>query len=212
MITSLLLAFLSLQTAQAGRDADACLALTNGDRVLARKCKSHLETFEQDYKFADACRTLHKDVDVRMRCLRSGANLDILEMCKSARWSLDGTLTCLRSYPSKDSIKICKQISKDEAEQLRCVRTGKESTQIQACMDLVEKKDQRFECLQKDVPIAEVRRCGKISKGGEAKIGCLESYMALMEDRAKSNRKELIDRQLASESDPIYADPKPEKK
>jgi hypothetical protein len=201
----LLVALFFGNPAEASKNGDSCLALTNGDRELARKCFRHLTDFDLDYHYANACSKFSTNVENRMRCLRSGANLETFNICQQAKFSLDGTLTCLRSYPTPETMKRCKNISTQEDDQLRCIRTGRGPDQMQACVDFFRDKEEIFACLSLDLPAHETRRCGKKGKT----LDCMQHALAVHEGRANDEMKELRGRELASETDPIFADEAP---
>lgn len=206
MIWALLQLILLSSPTHASQAAEACLKLTKNDKSLAKKCHAHLVNFELDHKFAEACTQIHNDVDVRMRCLRSGANLDTVKICKGAKWSLDGTLTCLRSYPSREIIAKCQSFLRTEEDQLRCVRSGRDGNQIQACLDYVQDKDQRFICLGMDLAKEDTGFCARKNPSAGSRMQCLERIAKEQERRVREYEGESRARALASDAEPIFAE------
>lgn len=187
-------------SAEASSLATACRALTNGDSTLTKKCVSHGEFFEVKASLVQGCTSFHGDVEIRMRCLKSGADTDILRLCQSAGWTLDGTLTCLRAYPTEPVIKSCKKLSPEEDEQIRCVRLGREAAQIDSCREMSFDPAARFQCLQMDVPVFEARRCTVSHKTVSKRMGCLENFVARREGEYLQDQRELK-RSLASSNE-----------
>lgn len=190
MYRFLVLALLLPQLSFAASVVKQCRQLTNGDLELAKKCVNHSEFFELNGAFVSACTAFSEDVDLRFRCLKSGANLDILTICRQADWSLDATLSCLRSYPTPESMKACRAFSADEKEQIRCLRVGRESAQIEACTRLTKNPAQRFDCLQMDVPALEANRCGE-KRDTQSRMLCLQQYVADREGDFSTYQAEL---------------------
>ncbi len=179
--------------------AVACQQLVKNDKTLLPKCVSHGEFFELNSEFVSACTKFHDDVEIRMRCLKSGANMEILKLCQSAGWSLDGTLTCLRAYPTSDGMKACKALSEMEEEQIRCVRMGREKAQVDSCVALAASAEERLHCLQMDIPYFEANRCSKNYKDNTNRFHCLENYVAQRENEFRRDQAEVRGRVLASE-------------
>jgi len=199
MIWALLQLFFLTTPSHASKAGEACAKLTKNDKSLTKKCLHHLISFELDHLFADACTHMHSDVDVRMRCLRSGANLDTVTICRGAKWSLNGTLTCLRSYPSKEIIAKCQSFLRTEEDQLRCIRSGRDGSQIQACLDYVQDKDQRFICLGMDLAKEDTRFCARKNPTAGGRMDCLEKIASEQKRRVKEYEGEARTRALASD-------------
>jgi hypothetical protein len=161
--------------------ARACSDLVAQDRSLLKKCVSHSEFFELNSAFIQECTRFHKDVDIRMKFLKSGANLEILQICKGAKWSMNGTLTCLRSYPTDELMRSCKKISPSEEDQIRCVRAGVDHSQVESCLALSKDLEQRFRCMKMGVPSFEAKRCERIGKTENDKFSCLQEFVAMRE-------------------------------
>lgn len=175
------LALLLLQiflSAQAATLRSACLEFSAGDREAAKKCIAHGESFELNGEFVSAATAFSKDPEVRMKVLKSGANLEALKLCQATGWSLDHQITCMRSYPTEELIKACRKMSNEEEEQLRCVRVGREPNQVLGCASLSEKLETRFTCLENDMPVAETRSCARKSKNEKARLACMEEFVA----------------------------------
>lgn len=175
------LALLLLQifsTAQAASLRNACMEFSAGDRDAAKKCIAHGESFELNGEFVTAVTKYSSVPEVRMKVLKSGANLEILKVCQATGWSLDHQITCMRSYPTEELIKACRKISGDEEEQLRCVRVGREPNQVLGCISFSDKLDTRFTCLENDMPVAETRFCSRNSKNEKARLACMEEFVA----------------------------------
>jgi hypothetical protein len=181
----------------------ACRDLVNGDKKLTRNCVNHGEFFELKAAYVRACLEFHREVDVRMRCLKSGADLEILEICRNSGWSLNSTLSCLRSYPTRELMRACKRLSEKEEEQLRCVRIGRESKQVEACLELLREPVSRLECLRMDIPVTEAKRCQARAKGAKTRIGCLERVVAEREGEYRRDQRELRMRMPASDDVPL---------
>jgi len=192
--------------------AKACHKLKQGNGDLVRKCVHHAKYFELRADFIEACSAFSRDLDVRTRCLKSGANLEILEICKSSGWSLNGTLTCLRSYPTRESMAACKKFGINEEEQIRCLRLGREVPQVATCMEIGYDQASRFSCLQMDIPVFEARRCSRKSKNQESLAGCFEDVVAEREGEYWRDQNSLRGRSLASENPPIPQPVKMKKK
>lgn len=190
----------------------ACHRLTQGNGELTRKCAHHAEYFELRAAFVEACSAFNRDLDVRMKCLKSGANLEILEICQSSGWSLNGTLTCLRSYPTRESMGACKKFGANEEEQIRCLRLGREVPQVATCMEIGHDQASRFSCLQMDIPVFEARRCSRKNKSQEGLTSCFEDVVAEREGEYWRDQNALRGRGLASENPPIPAPVKMKKK
>lgn len=192
--------------AEAGPLSRACSQMVKSNPAELKKCVSHAEFFELNAAFVQECTKFHSDVEVRMKCLKSGANLETLQICKSAKWSLDGTLTCLRSYPTEDLMKSCRKISSDEEQQIRCLRSGVDHSQVEACLSFSEKLEQRFLCMKMDVPTFEAKRCERISKDEKSRFSCLQDFVAMRERDYKLDQQEVRSRMLASEKEPVLVD------
>ncbi len=193
-------------SAEAGPLSRACSQLVKSNPAELKKCVSHSEFFELNAAFVQECTKFHSDVEVRMKCLKSGANLDTLKICKSAGWTLDGTLTCLRSYPTEDLMKSCRKISSDEEQQIRCLRSGVDHTQVEACLSFSKNLDQRFQCMKMDVPTFEAKRCERIAKDEKSRFSCLQDFVAMRERDYKLDQQEVRSRMLASDKEPVYID------
>ncbi len=202
----ILLSILWTANAEAGPLSRACATLVKSSPELLKKCVSHSEFFELTTAFIQECTSFHSDVDIRMKCLKSGANLDILKVCKAAKWSLDGTLTCMRSYPTQELMRSCKKISADEEQQIRCVRSGVDQSQVEACLHMSNDLEQRFRCMKMDIPSFEAKRCERISKNEAGRYSCLQDFVAMRERDYKMDQKEVRSRMLASEKEPVYED------
>lgn len=203
MVTTLLTILLlgaSTQEAHAAPLNTACSKMVNGEQTGLRKCVSHGESFELKSEFVDACTAFSPDLEIRWRCLKSGANLEILQLCKSSGWSQNGKLTCLRSYPSKEILAACKKFGRDEEEQIRCLRLGREPPQMVACMNIGSDQKSRFSCLQMDVPAMEAHSCNAKNSSTDGRLGCLENFVAAREGEYWNDQKELRGRSLASEN------------
>jgi hypothetical protein len=202
----ILLSILWTTGAEAGPLSRSCATLVKSNPELLKKCVSHSEFFELTAGFIQECTNFHSDVEVRMKCLKSGANLEILKVCKAAKWSLDGTLTCLRSYPSEELVRSCKKISDEEEQQIRCVRSGVDHSQVEACLTMSKNLEQRFMCMKMDIPTLEANRCERISQNEAGRYSCLQDFMAMRERDYKMDQKEVRSRMLASEKEPVYED------
>jgi hypothetical protein len=194
------------ELAEAGPLARACSELVEADRPLLKKCVSHSEFFELNSAFINECTKFHKNIDIRMKCLKSGANLEILQVCKTAKWSIEGTLTCLRSYPTDELMRSCKKISSSEEDQIRCVRSGADHSQVESCLTFSNKMEQRFRCMKMDVPSFEAKRCERISNSENGRFSCLQDFIASRERDYREDQAEVRGRMLASESEPVYMD------
>lgn len=176
---SLVLGFLLPLTGQATSLLAACNQLTDNNKTEALKCLNHAEFFELDKDFIQACGRFHHSLDLRLKCLKSGANKEILQLCEEAKWSMESTLICLRSYPTVEVIRSCKKFSAKEDEQIHCVRLGRDASQVNSCAKISTNQALRMECLQMDAPSREVKRC---AKGKDSKrLACLEKFVAQRE-------------------------------
>lgn len=199
LIRTLILLLLSTAPASAASVWENCQTLAKGHKGHTQTCANHVKFYEVVSATIDACTAFSEDVDVRLRCLKSGANSEIVSLCRGAGWSVDGTLTCMRSYPTKDTLRDCKRLGPNEEEQIRCVRIGRESAQILGCTEMMPDPASRLFCLQMDVPSFEARRCGVAHKRTRDRIECLEDYVARREGDYQQDQKELRTRTLASE-------------
>ena len=191
--TLALLAF-ALEAKASARVLDACKSLCDGENACIEKCASHAELFELKADFIQAAKNWDSSVDNRLRVLRSGATIDVIDLCKQTGWSQENQLTCLRSYPTREVIKACKKLSPLQEEQVRCVRVGKTEAEIDACSTLFTGTDLRLDCLRKAVNAQETRLCRRSGTSVQARMGCLEGVVAeknresqrfLMEVRAR---------------------------
>lgn len=175
------LALLLLQfftTAQAASLRDACREFSFGEGAAMRKCMSHSESFELNGEFVSAVNSYSRDPEVRMKVLKSGANLETLKICRATGWSLDNQISCMRPYPTEEIMKACRKISGDEEEQLRCVRIGREPNQILGCAKFSRNIDHRFSCMEEDLPVVDARICAKKNKTEAGRMKCLQEFVA----------------------------------
>ncbi len=170
------LAFLLAQPAWSANNAvnDACKDLCSRESECVRRCIAHAELFELNADFIRAVTDFTKHVDDRMRALRSGADIQILELCKETGWSLDNMMICLRSYPSQEVIRNCKKLSPRQEDQVQCVRLGKAAAAIDACNRLTPSGDLRLECLGLPLTVEETKLCGSSGGNSNTRMKCLE--------------------------------------
>ena len=195
------------EAARAHKIADACQALANGDRDLITKCVNHAELFELEATFIRTVVAFHNDVEVRMKALKSGANVDTIQLCKSLGWSLENTLSCLRAYPTPELLRGCKKLSKVEDEQLRCVRYGREVSQVNACETMSENSGDRFRCLELDVPALAAINCRNKSSAVTGRFHCLEQFVRARTEENERDSQQMRREALARIADPANADP-----
>jgi hypothetical protein len=157
---------------------EACRSFALADGTVEKKCIGHGQYFELHGDFVAACTDFSPDPDVRMRCLKSGANLETLRLCQSTGWELDNILSCMRSYPTPGVIAACKKISPDEAEQLRCVRVVREASQVAGCISFARSLENRIECLERDLPVQEAKFCARRNRDENGRMDCLHEYVA----------------------------------
>lgn len=209
---SLLLCLLALSlSAEAGtvrnKIADACSRLTARDAELTKNCVNHAELYELDSGYVNAVVNFHSTVEVRMKALKSGANVDTLNLCKALGWSIDNTLSCMRSYPTPEVIKACKKISPKEDEQLKCIREGRDAAQINACEGFGTKVAERFQCLELDVSALATINCRSKFQNHSSRIVCMKEDIARREEEYRRDQGEMKERELALRADPAYGDP-----
>jgi hypothetical protein len=152
----------------------ACRQLCDGDSDCVRKCVGQAELFELRAEFIRAVTEWTVKPDDRMRALRSGANLEILDLCKRTGWSLENMMICLRSYPTRDVIKNCKKLSTLQEEQVQCVRLGKTEAEIDACVRFVPAPNFRLTCLEHQVSMRELKSCDAQGGDSRERMRCLE--------------------------------------
>jgi hypothetical protein len=163
---------------------EACKRLCETESECVRKCVGHAELFELRCEFISAAADWSPTIETRMKVLRSGANLEVLEICQKTGWSLENKLTCLRSYPTPEVLKACKKLSPRQEEQMRCLRMGKSEAEVNACIALVPGSDLALACLQKQVTAQETRECRRMGLDSKARMDCLEQ--AVREHEAES--------------------------
>jgi hypothetical protein len=168
----------------------ACKRLCDTQSECVRKCVAHAELFELNSDFVNATADWSPDPEIRMKVLRTGANVEILALCKQTGWSLDNMLTCLRSYPTPEVIKSCKKLSTGQEEQVRCIRMGKTSAEIEACTLLAPSASQRLECLGKEVTAQETRECRRLGPDIQQRMQCLDRARKNVEAEAKEFQDE----------------------
>jgi len=156
----------------------ACKSLCNAESDCVRRCVGQAELFELKPEFISAVAEWTQKPDDRMRALRSGANLEILDLCKQTGWSLDNMMVCLRSYPTFEVIKSCKRLSPLQEEQVRCVRMGKTDAEVESCRKLFPGTDRRLECLSRNVVAYDIDHCRPYGDTA-AKARCLEAAEAV---------------------------------
>lgn len=189
-----LLFFASLALAANRGVPEACKRLCDSESECVRKCVSQAELFELRSDFIDASTAWGKTAEVRMRVLRSGANIDTIALCKTTGWSEENKLTCLRSYPTPSMLKLCKKLSSREEEQVQCLRTGKTEAEVDACINLVPGTDLRLECLHKDTTALETRQCNRNGLDSRARMNCLQRWQMAHEEEAKAFEREVRQR------------------
>lgn len=192
----LLSAFLSTPAEATGLRA-ACNEFAGRDRAALKKCVAHGELFELNGAIVQACTAFSRDPDYRMKCLKSGADVETVKLCRTTGWTIDNVASCLRYYPTAELIKSCKDLSADEEEQIKCVRLGREPSQVKACVVSVESLKGRMLCLEKDVAVAEARICSRKNRGEKARLGCMEEFVAKRD--GTYFREDKVSRSLASE-------------
>jgi hypothetical protein len=183
----------------------ACKSLCASESECVRRCVGQAELFELNADFINAVTEWTKKPDDRMRALRSGANIEILQICKTTGWSLDNMMICLRSYPTPEVIKACKRLSALQEEQVRCVRMGKVDAEVDACSKLFPGSDRRLLCLEKNITAEDTNECRTLGGDSYEKASCLDRSEAVrmgearkvnLDHRVRAERAN--DRQLAS--------------
>lgn len=224
ILSFLLLPSLASAGLRASKVAESCRALTDGDRELLPKCVNHAELFEVDAKLIREFAGFHRDVEIRMKALKSGADSEGLALCKEAGWNLENTLSCLRSYPTRSLLKSCKKLSpNNEDEQLKCLRLGRETAEVDACAGIGATTDEAFRCLEIHATAMQVLHCKRAGLGKPA-FRCLNKIVGLREEEfrrslaetkirvAEEERFERASRGLASPKAPVPAIVNTEKK
>jgi hypothetical protein len=175
---------------------DACRRLCAADTDCVHKCVSQAELFELKPDFINAVTDWTKKPDDRMRALRSGADVLILELCKSTGWSLENMMICLRSYPTPEVIRNCKRLSPLQEEQVHCVRLGKTEAQIDECNQLVPGSGHRIACLERRVTAPDTRNCRDLGGDSFERMQCLEKAEL---SRAEKSRHDALDGRIRHE-------------
>jgi hypothetical protein len=173
----------------------ACKSLCASESECVRRCVGQAELFELNADFINAVTDWSKKPDDRMRALRSGANVEILQLCKATGWSLENMMICLRSYPTPEVIKACKRLSTLQEDQVRCVRAGKVDAEVDACNKLFPGSDRRLLCLQKYTTAQDTDACRTLGGDSYEKATCLDRSEAV---RLGEARKTNLDRRPAS--------------
>lgn len=181
-IAVLLLACTALAANHSVHDACKRLCATASDCV--HKCVSHAELMEIRPDLVNVAADFHKDPEMRMTALRSGASMETFDLCKKTGWSTENKLICLRSYPTAELIKSCKKLSAAEEDQVRCVRNGKSSAEIDKCSSMLVDTKMRLECLGLEVSAKASDECGSLNQGSRQRLDCLRSA-----DSRRSSKK-----------------------
>ncbi|MGZ3693308.1 MAG: hypothetical protein ACXWQO_03830 [Bdellovibrionota bacterium] len=202
----LLLITLPVEANAGSKIADACGRLTARDPELTRNCVNHAELFEVDSEYIGAVVQFNPSVEIRMKALKSGANVETLNLCKSLGWSTDNTLSCLRSYPTPEIIKSCKKLSPKQEEQLRCIREGRESTQVDACTTQSDLVSERFTCLDLNVPTLATINCNNLHSTFTARMACMKKEVLAREEEFQRDQTAMRERVKAIKLDPTYGD------
>ncbi len=187
----------------------ACQKLA-ADADNSKKCSEHATYFELNSHYVLTCASLHADTEARMRCLKSGADLETINLCKNLGWNIENTLTCLRTNPTQESIHSCRNFSKEENTQLRCLRLGREQAQVQACQSFSKFPEERFRCLEMDISAADTRTCRNHNPGVEARFLCLQGVVAererefravLAETQKRVSEEKALEKQLLADEE-----------
>jgi hypothetical protein len=174
-----------------------CSALAKGDGHVERSCRAHSVNFESPPQLIEACTKLDPNPDVRIRCLRSGANLEVFALCRSLNFNLSNTLTCLRSYPTSELLTACQKGGSGEEFLMACLRSGREPAQISACTQLFNQPSERAKCWVFNIPHLQASVCGR-RNSSSARFDCLKEEVASQEYDARLDQRDLK-RSLASE-------------
>ncbi|RZA05406.1 MAG: hypothetical protein EOP11_12895 [Proteobacteria bacterium] len=173
---TILILTLSTALAEAAGSLELCRALGRNDPVAADRCATHVRFFETPPQVIEACTKFSDSLDLRFRCLKSGASLEVYQLCSATGWSMEVKISCLRAYPSKEILQACKRLGGDENRQLQCVRMGREAGQISGCTEMMPDAESRLQCMQANVPTFNARLCGVAHKKIRDRLECLEAY------------------------------------
>lgn len=173
LVSIFALLFVSLAYSASNSVHDACRRLCESEKDCVRKCVGHAELMEVRAELVNTAAKFHKDPEVLMTALRSGANVETFELCATTGWSTEGKLTCLRSYPTRELIKSCKRLSTREEEQVRCVRNGKTAAEVDRCASILTDPGMRMECLDLEVTAMESGSCARSGAGSRERLECL---------------------------------------
>ncbi len=153
---------------------EACKELCKSGKDCIRRCVGHSELMELKADLIQLAAAFHKDPELRLTALRTGANKDSFEICGKSGWSTDNQLICLRSYPTPELMKSCKRLSPIEADQVKCVRNGRSAQAVDACSRILVSNDLRIRCVRLDLSAFETSACDLPGKGSKERLRCLE--------------------------------------
>jgi hypothetical protein len=174
-LTLLLFALSPLTHAFAGSAVnDACKRLCETERECVRKCVGHSELMELRADLINVASDFHKEPELRLTALRTGASLETFEICRRSGWSTANQLTCLRAYPTPELMKSCKKLSPREEEQVKCIRIGKTSAEVDACLKILVSNELRLECVGLKLAAEEIESCELKGKGSHDRLRCLK--------------------------------------
>lgn len=172
----LCIVFLFAGQAPAGNAvSDACKRLCETEKECVRKCVGHAELMELRADLINMAAAFHKDPELRMTALRTGAGLDAFEICGKSGWSTDNKLICLRAYPTPELMRSCKKLSPREDEQVLCVRNGKSAASVDACAKLLVSNELRVKCVSLQVTARATEACNLKGQGSRDRLRCLET-------------------------------------
>jgi|GEM_PF-5575746 len=162
---------------------EACRRLCEVEADCLRRCVSHAELMEVRADLVNVAADFHKNPEIRLTALRTGASLDTFGLCGKTGWSTDNKLICLRSYPTAELIKSCKNLSPREEDQVRCVRNGKSSVEVDACSSLLTSPELRLECIGLPITAQQAFSCKVSGLGSQQRLDCLKRL-----DRSPASR------------------------
>lgn len=185
-LTLFLLALSPLTHAFAGNAvSEACKRLCEAERDCVRKCVGHSELMELRADLINVAADFHKEPELRLTALRTGASLETFDICRKSGWSTDNQLTCLRAYPTPELMKSCKKLSPREEEQVKCIRMGKTAAEVDACMKILVSNDLRLECVGLQLPVKVTEGCDLKGRGSRDRVECLKRSDRVPASKAK---------------------------